>query len=272
MAETKKNTRSNSISSAAGAKLSPKQRAYVDGNMVYRINENQLNDYDAALRSQQQGTNYAVNPSRYIAPNADVYPFQNHLTWTGFVKHAEPNTVYAEAFPNTAKQNKAFSGIKTLDPAMQQALERTINKSQLGTLAHEMAHVRQLRNPMTKMTPQEYEKYGGTSDRVRDRFNAATELTDKPRDGFLNPFRGSGTKTNELGAYITQYEALHPSANTVSGQQAFVPLEKTYLGEQILPPELGIRAIFDQIMSGRIQADPEKLKYVRKLMGQDRKK
>jgi hypothetical protein len=269
MADKRKATPDTKIPSAGGAKISPKMLKDVDDILLSRIFGDDIGKYNQVLQSQQQGTNFAVDPSRYIAPNADIYPYHQQLNAAGFVLDAEPNTVYTGAFPDNTSKNEAFEGIKTLYPEMQPALQRILSKPQLGTVAHEMAHVGQHQN---RITPQEAEKYGGVTRALQDDFMHATKLTDPPSGGFYNPFRGSGVAPAEMGAYLSQYEAIHPSAKNMQNQTVHVPLEKSYLGRHILPREGGVRALIDQIMGGEFQADPERLKYVKKLMGQERRK
>lgn len=270
MADKKlKKTEKTNLSSVGGAKLSPNLEGIVDRILLDRIYGDDVAKYNAILQAQQQGTNYGVDPSRYVVPGADVFPFYGQLTASGFVKDSEPNTVYTTAFPDNDSRKEAFSGIKTLDPKMQSSLNAILNKPQLGTMVHEMAHVGQRRNPIT---PQEYERNLADLNRMRRAFTVATKLDGTPKDGYLNPFSGSGIAVNEMGAYLSQYEGLHPFARNVQNQPAVVPLEKTYLGQQILPPEAGIRALYDRIANSKFVADPEKLKYVRKMMGQERKK
>jgi len=240
----------------------------VDGIRLRRAQEEQLREIDRQLRAQAAGTNIGFDQRRYIPSNSEIFPYENSLDAYGFVIESKPNRVYMSAQPSAPVGLEAYSGVKTLDPNMQEALNRTVTKKGIGTLAHEMTHVKQRDN---FLTPQEYEKYRQTIDNLARRYENATALQSEPKYGYLNPFHGSGTSPNELGAYLSQYEAIHPTAKTVSGTNQVMPIERSYLGDKILPKELGLRGLIDAIMGNTRNADPEKLKLVRKLMGQERK-
>jgi hypothetical protein len=254
----------------ANARLSPDYYAEADkGLIVERAEGKALKDFDKRIAEQALGTNVAVDPSRYIRKDDTIFPYSQRLTVHGWVDPANPDQVHIQADPGE-KFRDFLKRLKAKDKNMQSSFDRVSDKTSLNALVHEMTHSNQTKEAF--LPEAEYMK----KMLIEDRYNKAIDLQNNiDKEDYYNPMSGSGLKERELGAYLNSYEGIHPSAKTVSGKQAVVPFEKSYLGKQVLPPAKGLLKLIEDMGGftyfGSAQ-DPETLKYVNKMMGREKRK
>jgi hypothetical protein len=254
----------------ANARLSPDYYVQPEPDLIIeRASSKGLKDFDRRIAEQSKGTNAAVDPSRYIRKDSTIFPFENKLNVLGWVQSNKPDQIQAKTAVDP--EYAAFlSRLEAADPKMQSAFDRMLKKREFDTVVHEMTHANQVKEAFA--SDKDYERAA----RLAKRYSKAMELQNyMDKEEYLNPMSGSGLKERELGAYLNSYEGIHPSAKTVSGKQALIPLEKTYLGNQVLPPAKGLDKLLEEL--GAFGAfsdlrDPETLKYVNKMMGREKRK
>ena len=257
------------LQALGGMPLSPDYYAKADDIIVEKAAEKDLKDYDKRIASQAIGTNTAADPSRYIRKSSPLFPFKGQLTASGWVNRNFPDQVHVGA-----RADEDFvdfiKGIKASNPEMQPAFDRIGNKNDLDTLVHEMTHSNQLNEAF--LSDRDYER----GRRIRQRYRDEIELQNPENERrYVNPMSGSGLKERELGAYLNAYEGLHPSAKTVSGKDAVIPFERTYLGRKVLPPATGLMKLLEDMGSfGPLSElkDPATREYVDKMMGRTKRK
>ena len=254
----------------ANARLSPDYYVQPEPDLIIeRASSKGLKDFDRRIAEQSKGTNAAVDPSRYIRKDSTIFPFENKLNVLGWVQSNKPDQIQAKTAVDP--EYAAFlSRLEAADPKMQSAFDRMLKKREFDTVVHEMTHANQIKEAFA--SDKDYERAA----RLAKRYSKAMELQNyMDKEEYLNPMSGSGLKERELGAYLNSYEGIHPSAKTVSGKQALIPFEKTYLGNQVLPPAKGLDKLLEEL--GAFGAfsdlrDPETLKYVNKMMGREKRK
>lgn len=236
--------------------------SYVDGLQLRRANPEELAAYEANIAKQAANSNFGLDPSRYIAKGAKLNPYVDRLNAVGFVGERDPNTVWVDAMHPRPDYRENFARTQGLSALAQDMLQQQQEKATLSTLAHEMTHTKQFRQPayMT-MDPREHAMY----EALARKYSQASELQNIP-ENYKNPLRGSGTDPYELGAYLSGYEATHPYATTKEGIRTLIPIERTQLGEQITP-----RSAMDKLkeMFGvEFVKDPLAAETMKRLMGQ----
>jgi hypothetical protein len=256
--------------------LKDEQGYIVDGIRLRRPSDDGIKQWQQSIDRQAVGTNYGVDPGRFIPKGSVIAPFDNRLNVAGFVENDNPSVIRIRAPQEVVPEQRQFEGYSELANSM---LKAVLAKKDVNTLAHEAAHSGQMMNKTIPATLNDAQ--GSALRNLFRNYMRATATKQQNIGGYYNPMQGSirGTQlsngvddAHELGGYLAGIDAINPSGiDPKTGKPRYVPFENTAAGREIVPRNTdGFSNFLKSSFNIDTGASPVAVEMLKALMGRGR--